>query len=237
MSIDREHILKKDRVARPIFNITPFTLLDYPGHTACILWFAGCNMRCLYCYNPQIVTGKGKLYLEQALDFIYSRRTLLDGVVLSGGECTLHSDLIPLTKIIKTFGLKIKIDTNGALPSRINELLEEKLIDYVALDFKSLPKNFQHITGSNLFEQFETTLLLLMGSNVEFEVRTTVHSELIDREEVKRMVSYLEKIGYKGVYYIQQFRNDAETIGKMGSSSTLQDLRSLSTPNIEVVDR
>ncbi len=194
-------------------------------------------MRCLYCYNPQIVTGKGKLYLAQALDFIYSRRTLLDGVVFSGGECTLHSDLLPLARIIKTFGLKIKIDTNGALPSRINQLLEERLIDYVALDFKSLPKNFQHITGSNLFQQFENSLMLLINSRIEFEVRTTVHSELIDREEIKRMVSYLEKIGYRGIYYIQQFKTDTDTIGKMGRSSTLQDLRSLSTPKIEVVDR
>jgi pyruvate formate lyase activating enzyme len=237
LNLHKEPLLEKDRIARPIFNITPFTLLDYPGKTACILWFAGCNMRCLYCYNPSIVSGKGKLYLKQALDFIYSRRNLLDGVVLSGGECTLHRDIIPLTRIIKEFGLEVKIDTNGVLPDRIEKMLDEKLVDYVALDFKSLPKNFQKITGSDLFNEFEQTLKLLINSDIEYEVRTTVHADLIDRNEVKRMVAYLESVGYKGVYYIQQFKNDTPTIGKMGRAEKLEDLRSLSTLNIEVVDR
>jgi len=237
MSHNSENILYKDRIARPIFNITPFTLLDYPGKIACILWFAGCNMRCVYCYNPEIVRGKGKLFMDQALDFIESRKHLIDGVVLSGGECTLHRDIIPLTKMIKEKGLDVKIDTNGALPERIEELINNDLVDYVALDFKSLPKNFEAITGSHLFDAFERTLDILMDSYIEYEVRTTIHSDLISLDDLKQMVKFLEKKGYKGKYYIQHFVNDNTTIGNVAESEKYSDLVQYSTQNIEIVER
>ena len=88
-------------VAKPIYSITPFTLLDYPHKAACIIWFAGCNMRCLYCYNPDIVLGKGKLSFQEALNFLKTRINLLDGVVLSGGECTSHKNIKVLLQEIK----------------------------------------------------------------------------------------------------------------------------------------
>ena len=233
----KESILQKDRIARPIFNITPFTLLDFPGRIACILWFAGCNMRCVYCYNPEIVRGKGKLFLDQAMEFIESRKDLLDGVVLSGGECTLHRDIIPLTQMIKDKGLEVKIDTNGALPERIEEMIQKGLVDYIALDFKSLPKNFEAITGSNLFDAFEKTLELLISSNIEYEVRTTLHSDLISIEDLKQMVNFLTAKGYKGKYYIQHFLNGKPTIGNIGPSVDVSDLVQYSTKDIEIVER
>lgn len=237
MNSNPENILHKDRIARPIFNITPFTLLDYPGKIACILWFAGCNMRCVYCYNPEIVRGKGKLFLDQAMDFIESRKHLIDGVVLSGGECTLHRDIIPLTKIIKDKGLDVKIDTNGALPERIEEMIDKDLVDYVALDFKSLPKNFEAITGSHLFDAFEKTLDILINSYIDYEVRTTIHSDLISLEDLKQMVKYLESRGYKGKYYVQHFMNDKPTIGNMNASGPIRDIVQYSTKDIEIVER
>jgi len=233
----KESTTKKDRIARPIFNITPFTLLDFPGRIACILWFAGCNMRCVYCYNPEIVRGKGKLFLDQAMDFIESRKNLLDGVVLSGGECTLHRDIIPLTQMIKSKGLDVKIDTNGALPERIEEMIDKGLVDYIALDFKSLPKNFEAITGSQLFDAFEKTLEMLISSDVEYEVRTTLHSGLISIEDLKQMVDFLSDKGYKGKYYIQHFINDKPTIGNIGPSGHFSDLVQYSTKDIEIVVR
>ncbi|KEO75822.1 radical SAM protein [Anditalea andensis] len=224
-------------MARPIFNITPFTLLDYPGKIACILWFAGCNMRCIYCYNPEIVMGKGKLFLDQAMVFIESRKHLIDGVVLSGGECTLHRDIIPLTRNIKDKGLDVKIDTNGALPERIDEMINQGLVDYIALDFKSLPKNFESITGSRLFDAFESTLQLLIQSKIAYEVRTTVHSDLISVDELKQMVKYLDTKGYKGKYYIQHFTNGKPTIGNINDGKPFKDLIQYSTKNIQIVER
>ena len=133
----------------PIYSITPFTLLDYPHQSACILWFAGCNMRCLYCYNPEIVLGKGKLTFQHALDFLHTRKNLLDAVVFSGGECLLHKNCLEFIATVKKMGFLVKIDTNGSKPKVLHTLLHQQTIDYIALDFKSLPNTFEKITQSN----------------------------------------------------------------------------------------
>ena len=138
----------------PIYSITPFTLLDYPHQSACILWFAGCNMRCLYCYNPEIVLGKGKLTFQHALDFLHTRKNLLDAVVFSGGECLLHKNCLEFIATVKKMGFLVKIDTNGSKPKVLQALLQQKTIDYVALDFKSLPNTFEKISSSEACKQF-----------------------------------------------------------------------------------
>jgi len=205
-------------VAKPIYSITPFTLLDYPHKTACILWFAGCNMRCLYCYNPDIVLGKGKLSFQDALKFLKTRVNLLDGVVLSGGECTLHKNIINLIIEIKKIGLLIKVDTNGTNPDMIEFLLKEKLIDYVALDFKAPIDKFKSITNSDLYSSFISSLKLLISSAIPFEVRTTLHSSLLVQNDIQHMIDVLEKVNYKGVYYIQNFVNNTKTLAELENS-------------------
>ena len=142
-------------LSQPIYNITPFTLLDYPDKSACIFWYAGCNMRCLYCYNPEIVLGKGTTTFSEAISFLKSRQGLLDAVVFSGGECLIHKNILDQIKIIKELGFLIKIDTNGSNPNVLKQLIERNLIDYAALDFKATKSNFQQITKSDLFLQFE----------------------------------------------------------------------------------
>ena len=117
---------------RVIYDITPFTLLDYPHKTACILWFTGCNMRCSYCYNPDIVFGKGKKTIGEALQFIQSRIGLLDGVVLSGGECTLHKQVFELAIELKKMGLLVKIDTNGCNRIFLEQLIQNNLVDFIS---------------------------------------------------------------------------------------------------------
>lgn len=223
--------------ALPIYSITPFTLLDYPDKSACILWFAGCNMRCVYCYNPDIVTGKGKLGYDDALKFIDRRKGLLDGVVLSGGECTLHKNLSGFIKQLKFRGLQVKVDTNGSAPVVLEKLIRDNLIDYVALDFKAMPSQFQNITQSNLFSKFEKTLLLLLNSAIKFEIRTTVHSKLINEDELLRMTKYLSDKGYRGNYYIQHFINDATTLAPLEASLKFTDAQKFSLPGIELIFR
>lgn len=218
MNTDRENTLLKTKVATPIYNITPFTLLDYPDKTACILWFAGCNMRCSYCYNPEIVFGKGQYSFQYALDFLSKRINLIDGVVLSGGECTLHPRLSDLLTAIKDMGFKVKIDTNGSRSRVLDELISKKLIDYIALDFKAPQEKFNPVTKSELYDEFISTLHLLTASNIEFEVRTTVHSQLIAQSDLELMADVLQTSGYKGTYYLQYFRNDASTIGNLQDS-------------------
>ena len=152
----------------PIYDITPFTALDYPEHLAAIFWFAGCNMRCPYCYNPDIVLGEGKISHRQALDFLQKRRGLLDGVVLSGGEATLYPELPELCQEIKSLGYKVKLDTNGVNPQMLLRLIEEGALDYVALDYKAPKQKFQAITKNKHFDHFSLSLSELLQSDVTF---------------------------------------------------------------------
>ncbi len=208
--------------ALPIFSITPFTLLDFSDKTACILWFAGCNMRCGYCYNPEIVKGKGKLGLADVLVFLKKREGLLDGVVLSGGECTLHPGIIDFAREIKALGMQIKLDTNGSRPDVLAKMMSQNLLDYVALDFKSLPGSFQKITRSSFFDQFEKSLKLLLAHDIQMEVRTTVHSSQINGDELAEMKNFLAARGYKGHYYLQHFVNQTKTLEDLGPSKKPQ---------------
>lgn len=203
---------------RPVFSISPFTLLDFPDRTACILWLVGCNMRCGYCYNPEIVLGKGKLSWGHVQEFLHSREGLLDGVVFSGGECTIHPQIIPFAREVKAMGFEVKIDTNGSRPEVLHQLLEEKLVDYIALDFKAMAGNYWKITRSDLFLAFEKSLEILLASTVRFEVRTTVHSELLSHKDLDQMENWLREKGYTGSYFLQHFRGDKETLQGLGES-------------------
>jgi pyruvate formate lyase activating enzyme len=230
-------ISKKALSIKGIFSLTPFTLLDYPHKTACIVWFAGCNMRCLYCYNPEIVLGKGKIDFDSVLLFLKTRKGLLDGVVLSGGECTLHKKVIDFIKEIKAMGFEVKIDTNGSNPKILNSLIRNQLIDYVALDYKSLPHTFKKLTQSGLFSEFEESLQLLIQSNIPFEIRTTFHSSLIKENDFVNMIAYLESKNFEGNYYIQHFMNNVPTLSKLDDSNKEIQLKDFSTPKIKVIFR
>jgi len=218
-------------VSKPIHSITPFTLLDYPDKTACILWFAGCNMRCLYCYNPGIVEGKGKLSYADALRFLRKRKGLLDGVVLSGGECTLHKELVAFCAQLKKEGVLVKVDTNGSNPSLMADLMKNGLIDYVALDYKAPVYKYEAITQSSLYENFEATLRLLLNGVVPFEVRTTVHTSLLNEEDLQNMVDYLAEQKFKGKLFIQHFINDTITLGNLANTSNRIDPGKVSRSN------
>lgn len=203
----------------PLESISPFTLLDYPDNTACILWFAGCNMKCQYCYNPEIVFSEGKLSYDAALDFLKKRQGLLDGVVMSGGECTTRPGFEEFVSKVKSLGFSVKVDTNGSAPWVLETLIENKKIDYVALDFKAPPLKFTSITKSKLFNRFERSLKLLLSTNTPFEVRTTFHADLLDLTDLKWMGNYLIEQGYLGNYYLQHFVNDTKTIADLRNSN------------------
>ena len=206
---------------KAIHSFTPFTLLDYPDKSACILWFAGCNMKCEYCYNPEIVFGKGSFYFSEIISFLKSRRNLLDAVVFSGGECLIHKDIIPFIKLVKSLGYLIKVDTNGSQPKVLEKLIEENLIDYVALDFKGPKEKFFAITKSDFYTQFISSFELLQASFIPFEVRTTYHSSLLNPEDIVAMQDVLLELGYDKNYYIQNFRNYQNTIAPLHDSQSI----------------
>lgn len=217
-----------------IYDITPFSLLDFPNKISCILWFVGCNMRCSYCYNPEIVFGKGSISLSEALEFVQTRTGLIEGAVMSGGECTLHQETIPLAIALKEKGMAIKIDTNGSHPLHIKKMLDLGLIDFISLDFKATHDKFQSITGSNYFERFKKSLQLLNASSVPYEIRTTYHSELLDMEDLQEMLTFAISEGYQGTYYIQNFVDKHATVGDIKSPHNRLIKSDLKNDNIEI---
>ena len=200
-----------------IYSIQKFSSLDFPGRLCCILWFSGCNMRCPYCYNKDVVFGEKRIEEDEVIDFLKTRICLLDGVSFTGGEATLYKNLIPFSEKIKNLGFEIKLDTNGINFEVIKDLVNKKLVDYIALDFKAPKNKFYQITKNKHYEKFEKTLDFLINSNIEFEVRTTVHTDLLDENDINEMITTLYKKSYKGIYYLQNyFETDKETIGNIG---------------------
>jgi len=213
---------------KPLYDITPFTALDYPDHLATIFWFAKCNIRCVYCYNKDIVFGEGKISEEEAITFLQSRIGLLEAVVLSGGEATLYNDLVEFCKKIKDLKFKIKLDTNGLKPETVQLLVESGLVDYIALDYKAPKEKYLEITKDKHFDSFSQTLNFLIQKQFPFEVRTTVHSDLLRVEEINRIIKDLLKRGYRGTYYLQPFVFTEHTIGRVKEEKNPFDTSRLS---------
>ncbi|MDR0571488.1 MAG: anaerobic ribonucleoside-triphosphate reductase activating protein [Rickettsiales bacterium] len=203
-----------------IADLTRFSLQDFPGRTACIIWFAGCNMCCRYCHNITLLRQTTGFLTEQMIfDFLKSRTGLVDGVVLSGGECTLGGyELIEFAKKIKKFGFKIKIDSNGLNLSLIEKFINESLVDFIALDYKSPREKFDFITNTKgQFDIFVKTLdFVIKNTSIEKEIRTTVHTDLLNEDDINNIFKHLEELGYNGVFYLQNFRNDNGMVTGLG---------------------
>lgn len=218
-----------------LYAITPFSLLDFPGEMSCIAWFAGCNMRCVFCHNPDIVTGKGQLSEESLLDFLKTRTGRLGGVVFSGGEPTLYHGLDELMRKVKAMGFKIKLDTNGSRPEILQRLIDQNLLDYVAMDYKGPQEKLESLIGTaKLWQPFRESLALLIDAAAQglpFEVRTTFHTDLMTDDDLNGMIRDLDKAGYTGTYYIQNIASTGEkTIGGIEKPVRQLDPEKLSKP-------
>ena len=215
----------------PIYGVTPFTMQDFPQETACIVWFSGCNMRCTYCHNPSIVRGgKGTYPITKLQQFLISRQNKLSGVVFSGGEATSHPDIVPLAHMVKNLGFKLKLDTNGTRPQVIKALLAANLLDYVALDYKATPAKFKEITGLDKYNKFSETLdLLCQQHQTNFEIRTTIHTDLLQIADVEIMLQDLNQRNYTGTYYLQNFRHTT-TLGNLPEQAQKLNLAALTKP-------
>lgn len=194
-----------------ISGVQPFTLLDYPDKTAAIVFTAGCNFRCGYCHNPEFVLPELVLKLkdsfipeESFFNFLKSRRGLLEGVVVSGGEPTVQYDLIPFLKKIKTLGFKIKLDTNGHRPELVRQALDENLLDYIAMDVKTSLADYPRLVGPFVRpEKIKETMEIIKTSGRDYEFRSTlikeVHSGII-LAEMKTLLAGAKRL------WLQTFR-------------------------------
>ena len=193
-------------------------------------------MRCEYCYNGDIVFSKGSKTVDEALIFLKKRVGMLEAVVLSGGEATGFEGLVSFAKEVKALGYKIKLDTNGTHPEVIKELLDNNLLDYIALDYKAPSQKFYGITKNKNFHLFEASLVLLIKAEIDFEVRTTLHNDLLDVEDINLIMKDLKMKGYTKKYYIQNFVEDVETIGGVQNPKSSFDKSKLSS-ELEVIWR
>ena len=202
-----------------ISGLQKMTLLDYPGLVACTVFTGGCNFRCPFCHNASLVLPEAMqpsdLDPETVLSFLKKRRGLLDGVAVTGGEPLLHADMADFLREVKALGFRVKLDTNGTFPDRLISLVEEKLVDRVAMDIKNAPALYARTAGLETMDMaavMKSKNFLLSGS-VEYEFRTTVVRGLHTRESLIEAARWIEGAQ---AYFLQQFRDSGELISPDG---------------------
>lgn len=178
------------------------SLIDYPGKISCVLFLSGCNFACPYCHNPDLARGclAANINENSVYDFLESRREFLDGVVISGGEPTLQKDLIRLCRKTKQMGYPVKIDTNGSRPRVVQALIDEGLVDYVAMDIKTDPTKLKAplatgywlLAKGSVSSNIIASIRIIMDSKIDYEFRTTCVKPFIDAdviESISRLIS------------------------------------------------
>lgn len=229
--------MKEGLFENRIAGIEPFSMLDFGENLCGILFYNGCSgFKCPYCYNAKLAQGTAKtLQPDEVIKFLEDRRGKLDGIVFSGGECTIWSHkLIDDIYFTRNLGYQIKIDTNGSSPYIMKMLLEKKLVDYVALDFKCPEYKHEQFMAGKHFYNFKETFKILQDSGIPFEVRTTVHTDIIDEDDVLSILGALEDWGYKGTYFIQFFFPAEETLGNINKEMRHFDTEKIKSDTIKI---
>ncbi len=186
------------------------TLIDYPGLVASTVFTAGCNLRCPYCHNPELVNQgipESFISMKDFFGFLEKRKNVLDGVCITGGEPLIYDNLPEIIKQIQGFGLKVKLDTNGTFPEKLKTLSP----DYIAMDLKTTPKKYHLVTGispekkstGSLAEKIIISLEYLKTSGIDFEIRTTWVPGIVELEDIPEMARLLEGVEK---YFVTPFR-------------------------------
>ena len=185
------------------------SLIDFPDKVSAVVFLQGCNFRCPFCHNPELVLGArfGRAMDEaEFFDFLEKRRHQLDGIVISGGEPTVHADLPDFIRRIRALGYAIKIDTNGSNPTMLGDMLREGLLDFIAMDLKGDPDHYADYCGAKIpAEAIRASIRLVMECGKPYEFRTTAVPGQHDLEKLKALA-----LSIKGArrYAIQAFRPD-----------------------------
>lgn len=200
-----------------IGGIQKTSLLDYPDTISAIIWTIGCNFRCPFCYNKDLVFGRVvTISEEEVLSFLEKRKGMLEGLVISGGEPLLQDDIVSFAEKVKKMGYLIKIDTNGMYPEMLKELIDRKLVDYIAMDVKAPKNKYDSLSGVKVdIKKIEKSIEMIRSSLINYEFKTTFASNLLTREDIVEIAKWLK--GSKR-FYLQQFNNEANLI-----SSKLQN--------------
>ncbi len=216
------------------------TLLDYPNHVAATIFIGGCNFRCPFCHNGDLVLHPEQMPViseDEILSFLEKRKGVLDGVCITGGEPTLQAGLEAFLRKVKAMGYDVKLDTNGSRPGALVALYEMGLLDYVAMDIKHAPDKYNSICQMSSFELsiIETSIEFLMHGSIPYEFRTTLVKELHNEADIISIGKWLK--GARN-YYLQSYQ-DADAVIQKGfhalDKDTLLHFQELLTPYIENV--
>lgn len=210
-----------------ILGLQKLSLLDFPGKVACIVFTGGCNFRCPFCHNGDLVTGEGEpqaISEQEIFDFLKKRQGVLDGVVITGGEPLLHADLPELIQKVRALGYAVKLDTNGYLPDRLKAVVEGGLVDMVAMDVKNAPEKYAETTGIASIDvgRIQESIAFLLSADIDVEFRTTVVKELHTPQDIvgaARMIQGAKK------YFLQNFRPTETVICDGLSALSNQELQ------------
>jgi pyruvate formate lyase activating enzyme len=190
-----------------IAGLEKLSLIDYPGKLSAIIFTHGCNLRCEYCHNPELVIqniAPEEVYdPEKILKFLKTRIGKLDAVVITGGEPLLYDDLEPFLKSIKDLGYLLKLDTNGLLPNKLKKLIKHEVIDYISMDIKYPEGDYLTFTGENALNHVKQSINIIMNSNLDYEFRTTYVKGIHNVDSSKAIGKMIN--GAKQ-YYVQNFR-------------------------------
>ena len=189
------------------YGIQKTSLLDFPGHMAAILFTGGCNFNCPYCHNASLLKAKKEDALdnEEIFSFLKKRASILEGIVITGGEPTIHKDLPDMIRKLKSFGYKIKLDTNGSNPAMLKKLLSEKLLDYVAMDVKAAFSEYEKTISASCDQTaIKESISLFMESDLPHEFRITCVRELQSPDSFHEIGHMLKGAG---LCYLQNFKD------------------------------
>lgn len=189
------------------------TLLDYPGKIAATVFTVGCSFRCPFCHNPELVDlrlAHNEESEKAFFEFLAKRKNRLEGVCVTGGEPTIQPDIIEFIKKIKAEGFLVKLDSNGTRPDVLKKLIDQKLIDYIAMDIKSPLENYDEVTGSKVDkDRIRLSVNLIMHSHLPYEFRTTVVPGLHCEEDFEKIAKW---ISGAPAYYLQEYREEQKIL-------------------------
>ena len=197
-----------------IAGLQKLTLLDFPGHTACTVFTAGCNLRCPFCHNSELVLPERtppRLDEEEFFAFLSKRQGILEGVCVTGGEPLLQADIDQFLRRIKQMGFAVKLDTNGCFPQTLRRLVEQGLVDYVAMDVKNSRERYGATVGIADFDTtgVEESVQFLLSGAVDYELRTTVTAQYHDEESLCSLARWIS--GARR-YALQSFRDSGDVL-------------------------
>ena len=221
-----------------IHGLQKMTLLDFPNHVACTVFLGGCDFRCPFCHNFELVDGSAPAVMEEAelLSFLEKRKGLLDGVAFTGGEPCLRRDLPDLMRRIRQLGYAVKLDTNGNHPELLKSILDEGLVEYVAMDIKNSPASYAETIGLPSIDltPIQASMDMLMNGTTDYEFRTTVVDELHTEDDMEEIGKWIR--GAKR-YFIQCFTDrDSVPYGNLSAPSREKLFRFLETARKYVPD-